>query len=744
MNESSNLKRKYGVQDDAEHQLNLYDWMVKHPNNQIESVSNYSRVEYVQQLIGHLRENNLSELLTDEKHQANPIWEQILIKMNLTPFGVPGRHYASFMINYKKMPFHIEIGSHDTYESIKRNLMGTLTYVYPDFDEKVMPFYLVIYHYDYWLHFSGKGRKNIKTDQMLDLVNHNDDNNHRLFENDDEKPFTFTLAGVDDHFETSWTVADDRGFSIFSSVEILNSTTHEALFIYIISKRPGNDEIIINEINVLNGKQTCHFKIPMLSIKENQNDDRVTRKFQIDETTRVTKFYCEGMLSFLLYNSEYACSITFPVGSIFHQIGSKIVDLQMVNDYPINFSKNFVLVRIFQHHFQNSLLSFNDIAYFEVNEEMSSGNSSRICWYSKSLNGEIVKISDMMRLLIDPLYFRDYKTTPDQFSILNTMARALASKTTTIMNFSSEKLRKFFSLITKTPKIEVSQCCSIPMKKFVRSGIHENKAKVLLIQPIDCFLKQTICVLLQSRNDNSKILSVLPFTLDEKNNVVFEDVPPDFIMLDKGKFKDDFRIDDMDLMFIYKEKSLDERSLYYFQFKMKSITTDNLFIYTHGLYNTSLNGKKMGIELQDQSENIDTLLAQEKLLNINSKVFKKIFNRGYFCLHAKPFVSNYQFSTNYYIFYKNYIDDDKGRIVFFETSQNGENFNISEYRISSETFRKLINVIPVLGMESHSGEIRMFIKTSEQLTLARLVNSNVKITDENFNFASYLLSTKSH
>ncbi len=256
---------------------------------------------------------------------------------------------------------------------------------------------------------------------------------------------------------------------------------------------------------------------------------------------------------------------------------------------------------------------------------------------------------------------------------------------------------------------------------------------MLLLKPVDIQYSTTVCVLLE--RSQQREIGIISFTLGN-DNIKFGDKPVFlYTVLDETILKNDYNINDMDMMFLSKPRTEDASSLFYFQFKLSS-SCSHFFVFTYGLFRANLTGVNNNMKLDNRISALDTLT--DFPMSMNAQVFKYVMNKGYYCIYAKP-ITNLRLLVFDYIFYKNYVDDKVGRIVFFSLKNDGKGFNIKELRVSEDFFQSLTNVIPIISLFTID-KIKVLLKRrGSSAEIVEFKDDIDKIDDDsadNFNFAA--------
>lgn len=726
---------KTALHHDKSHSLKKYvrDFheTITRPNRQITARS-VDNVFYVTQFLMNIYSTTEGQedfsYIMDEPY--NEIWAIVLVNIQLCPFSTSDL-YKSLVTNYHNEPFFIKRVSNNDYETIKREVGGILfeTYGYSKIDQNAWAYYIVMYHLDYLtasqpeLEIAKRDEVklfNIRTKSMDD-----DETNVQYvstFSPFEKSPKTantvFTLNGVDDKF-TGWDTKSTAPL-LFSFLEIINTTNGKTTSSYVLSSINSNKTLKITETTYNgdgdNDKTTNSVSIVLGNIKEGEQG------FQIDEHTRVTKFYLADTLAILLYdNRGNACSIIFPVGSIHKD--RKPISISETNWMNRLSDPTFLLVRMFKHQWEGKI-TFNDIPYINKDEQ----KDQRLCWYTSSSSGDFVNVVHMMRLLIEPSTFYTIKGSLIQAFKL-TRPEGLQTKPMDTSRF------EFLNVISTESLLPVARDTGLLGGNNGQDNLKtlielQFNVKINLIKAVDlpdASSKQTVCILTDDRR-----FMFISFITTRGLTFEFDGNKTPYARINDEKITKEVDVLDFEVVFFTKRMGENGSSVFYFQLKLKNRRTDELYYDTHGLYDANITDPS-----NNQLEDLSNTIEKYKDLSI---VHRQVFNRGYYCVYAKP-TTNVKPLIFDYIFYKYYREDKIGRLVFFSLSNdNPVQYVVRELRLDAETFFELASVIPVIDEGQQVNILLKFNHGYDDMMMV-LTHDNQASTDRTFEFASRKLFT---
>jgi hypothetical protein len=296
-------------------------------------------------------------ILNDTK---NRIWVHILENMSLTTFTVTG--FSPNLFNYKYKPFYLPVTTSTNTESIQKEIIHILTDTFKFFDADALQYFIVMYILFYYKLFEEIPKGVINNRIIIQFVDRSlirppplqktkktakggggggrgklvkpsktEDFTMILEKEKSNDAFTFTLNKVEHRFKSWREDFNSKHFFVFSLVEIIQYSAgvvnddnadqiNTSLYSYILSTS-SESEIQILQKNHQDNDKEVRVKINIGYLLDNDDEKK---NFQISNATKVTKFFYEGFIAFLLYDEEKACSIVFPVGSL--QENSKPID----------------------------------------------------------------------------------------------------------------------------------------------------------------------------------------------------------------------------------------------------------------------------------------------------------------------------------------------------------------------------------------------------------------------------------
>jgi hypothetical protein len=696
---------------------------------------------------------DFSHITADEHHR---VWERVLTNAQLGTFKRMGDPLVK---NYDRRPFYIATENRKE-DDIKEDLIRVLENTFKNYtgDNDSLSYYTVFYVASY----IGKDEE-IDPDIIYSFV---DREEHKEIppplrqrnkttttttEGTDQQtsPIVFTLNGLQSKF--SWFENTEKeSYMLFTLLDIINTkfkvgdnddtkTEVKTLWSYVIYSREGND-IVIEQTDRSPTKPTT-FVCPI-------DLGKYAPSFKVTTTTKVTKFFASGVISILLYNDDTSsCSITFEMGALTNALKPIDFSIDDVEKYNDQFDKGFIIVRAFNHPWSNGKLIFSDIDYFDVNDTVNVQYLRSLCWNTLSQTGHVITNPHMIRYLVNPTEFNNKKSI-----FARRMKTILVNET---KRLEGTNHRDVFGMFAHPVTVQnVDNGATTDIKRYLKSsGIFQYNEEILLIKSINTTVNQPIAVL--SRKNTNDLRSIYEIKLlcvkidDEKDSIVSIRTKTNYAYVQLGDVQllQDVTINDFGLVLLLTqevdgsgnkgESDGADNSVFYFQFKVTPTGGDGVpFFYTHGLYVFNLGGVgKKREELEDISSKIDDqrLKRSEPLLYI----FRRVFNRGYYCLYGKRWTPNGGSKTRIfdYIFYKYYKNDKMGRLVFISVNPNETNWVVREMRIDQSQHLRLRTVYPVVDDKN---VIRILVRYADTTKMYKLPNDDEGIDINTFDFASKL------